>query len=184
MNKPWLQSYPAGVPADIDTHHIPSLVELFEEACRRYADKVAYISMGRAMSFRELDEGSRAFAGWLQARGLKKGDRVALMMPNLLQYPVALFGTLRAGCVVVNCNPLYTPRELEHQLIDSGASDCDRREFRAHAAARYLEDVGSACHRHPYGRDARRIERRAGEFCSETRQEAGTPLGFAGGGDF
>ena len=121
MEKVWLQSYPAGIPAEIDIEHIPSLVALFEDACRKYADKVAYISMGVEMTYRELDEASRAFAGWLQSRGLGKGERVALMMPNLLQYPVALFGTLRAGCVVVNCNPLYTPRELEHQLKDSGA---------------------------------------------------------------
>ena len=121
MEKIWLQSYPNGVPAEIDIDHIPSLVALFEKACTTYADKVAYISMGKEMTYRQLDEESKAFAGWLQAKGFKKGDRVALMMPNLLQYPVALFGTLRAGCVVVNCNPLYTPRELEHQLKDSGA---------------------------------------------------------------
>ncbi|MBS1139044.1 MAG: long-chain-fatty-acid--CoA ligase [Proteobacteria bacterium] len=122
MEKIWLQSYPNGVPAEIDIDHIPSLVALFEKACTTFADKVAYISMGKEMTYRQLDEESKAFAGWLQAKGLKKGDRVALMMPNLLQYPVALFGTLRAGCVVVNCNPLYTPRELEHQLKDSGAT--------------------------------------------------------------
>jgi len=122
MEKIWLQSYPAGVPAEIDIEHIPSLVALFEQACASYADKVAYISMGKEMTYRQLDEDSKAFAGWLQSKGLTKGDRVALMMPNLLQYPVALFGTLRAGCIVVNCNPLYTPRELEHQLKDSGAT--------------------------------------------------------------
>ncbi len=121
MDKIWLQSYPEGVPADIDIDHIPSLVALFEDACRKFADKVAYISMGKEMTYGELDARTREFAGWLQSRGLQKGDRVALMMPNLLQYPVALFGTLRAGCVVVNCNPLYTARELEHQLKDSGA---------------------------------------------------------------
>ena len=122
MEKIWLQSYPPGVPAEISISHFSSLVDLFEESCRKYADKVAYVSMGREMTYRELDSLSRDFAGWLQAKGFKKGDRVALMMPNLLQYPVALFGTLRAGCAVVNCNPLYTPRELEHQLKDSGAT--------------------------------------------------------------
>jgi long-chain acyl-CoA synthetase len=122
MEKIWLQSYPSGVPAEIDIDHIPSLVALFEKACATYADKVAYISMDKTMTYRQLDEESKAFAGWLQAKGMQKGDRVALMMPNLLQYPVALFGTLRAGCIVVNCNPLYTPRELEHQLKDSGAT--------------------------------------------------------------
>ena len=122
MEKIWLKSYPPGVPAEISIDHVPSLVALFEKACASYADKVAYLSMDRAMTYGELDEQSKAFAGWLQALGLKKGERVALMMPNLLQYPVALFGTLRAGCVVVNCNPLYTPRELEHQLKDCGAT--------------------------------------------------------------
>ncbi|NHC05381.1 long-chain-fatty-acid--CoA ligase [Azonexus fungiphilus] len=122
MEKVWLQSYPEGVPAEIDIDHIPSLVALFEDACRKYADKVAYISMGKEMTYAELEAETRDFAGWLQSIGMQKGDRVALMMPNLLQYPVALFGTLRAGCVVVNCNPLYTPRELEHQLKDSGAT--------------------------------------------------------------
>lgn len=121
MDKIWLKSYPPGVPAEISIDHIQSLVTLFEGACKKYADQVAYISMDREMTYGELDRLSRDFAGWLQSIGLKKGDRVALMMPNLLQYPVALFGTLRAGCVVVNVNPLYTPRELEHQLIDSGA---------------------------------------------------------------
>ena len=121
MEKIWLKNYPPGVPAEISISHLSSLVDLFEEATRKYADKVAYISMGKEMTYRELDNLSRDFAGWLQSLGMKKGDRVALMMPNVLQYPVALFGTLRAGCVVVNVNPLYTPRELEHQLKDSGA---------------------------------------------------------------
>ena len=122
MDKIWLKSYPAGIPADISTDHCPSLVALVEEACRKYAERTAFISMGQELSYAELDARSREFAGWLQARGLGKGDRVALMLPNLLQYPVALVGALRAGCVVVNCNPLYTPRELEHQLKDSGAT--------------------------------------------------------------
>jgi len=122
MEKIWLQSYPPGIPAEIDIDHIPSLVALFETACRKFADKVAYLSMGKEMTYGELDESTQAFAGWLQSLGIQPGERVALMMPNMLQYPVALFGTLRAGCVVVNCNPLYTPRELEHQLKDSGAT--------------------------------------------------------------
>ncbi len=121
MDKIWLKSYPQGVPAEIGIDNLPSLVALFEEACTKYAHQVAYISMGATLTYRQLDQRSREFAGWLQSLGLKKGDRVALMMPNLLQYPIALFGTLRAGCVVVNCNPLYTPRELEYQLQDSGA---------------------------------------------------------------
>lgn len=121
MEKIWLKSYPPGVPAEIDPDGVPSVVAVMEEACRRYGDKVAFICMGREMTYSELESRSRAFAAWLQSRGLEPGARVALMMPNVLQYPVALFGVLRAGCVVVNCNPLYTPRELEYQLQDSGA---------------------------------------------------------------
>ncbi|MDC9620069.1 long-chain-fatty-acid--CoA ligase FadD [Xenorhabdus sp. XENO-7] len=123
MEKVWLKHYPADVPAEIDPDRYLSLIEMFENAVARYADQVAFINMGEVITFRKLEERSRAFAAYLQnGLGLKKGDRVALMMPNLLQYPVALFGVLRAGMVVVNVNPLYTPRELEHQLIDSGTS--------------------------------------------------------------
>lgn len=123
LKKVWLNRYPAGVPAEIDPDRYQSLVDLFEQATTRYADRPAFVNMGEVMTFRKLEERSRAFAAYLQqGLGLKKGDRVALMMPNLLQYPVALFGILRAGMTVVNVNPLYTPRELEHQLNDSGAS--------------------------------------------------------------
>lgn len=122
MDKPWLSQYPAGVPAEIDIHQFASLKDMLEASCLRFADRPAYRSMGSVMSFRQLDAASRAFAAWLQkVAGLQRGDRVALMMPNLLQYPVALFGVLRAGMVVVNINPLYTPRELEHQLNDADA---------------------------------------------------------------
>ena len=122
MDRPWLSQYPAGVPADIEVHRFASLKDVLASSCQRFADRPAYRSMGTAMSFRQLDEASRAFAAWLQkVAGLQRGDRVALMMPNLLQYPVVLFGVLRAGLVVVNVNPLYTPRELEHQLKDAGA---------------------------------------------------------------
>ncbi|ARB85243.1 MULTISPECIES: long-chain-fatty-acid--CoA ligase FadD [Yersinia] len=123
MEKVWLKRYPADVPAEIDPDRYSSLVEMFENAALRYADQPAFINMGEVMTFRKLEERSRAFAAYLQqGLGLQKGDRVALMMPNLLQYPIALFGVLRAGMVVVNVNPLYTPRELEHQLNDSGAA--------------------------------------------------------------
>ncbi len=123
LNKVWLKRYPADVPAEINADRYASLVDLFEHATEQYADQVAFINMGQPMTYRQLEKQSRAFAAWLQqGLGLKQGDRVALMMPNLLQYPVALFGVLRAGMVVVNVNPLYTPRELKHQLIDSGAS--------------------------------------------------------------
>ncbi|KML67578.1 long-chain-fatty-acid--CoA ligase FadD [Pectobacterium peruviense] len=123
MEKIWLSRYPADVPAEIDPDRYSSLIDMFENNVRRYADRPAFINMGEVMTFRKLEERSRAFAAYLQNQlKLQKGDRVALMMPNLLQYPVALFGVLRAGMVVVNVNPLYTPRELEHQLKDSGAS--------------------------------------------------------------
>jgi long-chain acyl-CoA synthetase len=123
MQKPWLAQYPAGVPAEIDIHKFTSLKALLAASCERFADLPAFNSMGTVMTFRQLDEASRAFAAWLQkVAGLKPGDRVALMLPNLLQYPVAMFGALRAGMVVVNVNPMYTPRELEHQLKDSGAA--------------------------------------------------------------
>ncbi|ABS49143.1 long-chain-fatty-acid--CoA ligase FadD [Yersinia pestis] len=122
MEKVWLKRYPADVPAEIDPDRYSSLIEMFENAALRYADQPAFINMGEVMTFRKLEERSRAFAAYLQqGLGLQKGDRVALMMPNLLQYPIALFGVLRAGMIVVNVNPLYTPRELEHQLSDSGA---------------------------------------------------------------
>ncbi|ACT12977.1 Long-chain-fatty-acid--CoA ligase [Pectobacterium carotovorum subsp. carotovorum PCCS1] len=123
LEKIWLSRYPADVPAEIDPDRYSSLIEMFETSVKRYADRPAFVNMGEVMTFRKLEERSRAFAAYLQNQlKLQKGDRVALMMPNLLQYPVALFGVLRAGLVVVNVNPLYTPRELEHQLKDSGAS--------------------------------------------------------------
>jgi long-chain acyl-CoA synthetase len=121
MDKVWLKQYPAGVPAEIDVRQYPSLVALLDESFRRYADRMAYKFMGRAISFRDVDQASAAFAAWLQSRGLVRGDRVAVMLPNVPQYPVAIAAILRAGLVVVNVNPLYTPRELEHQLKDSGA---------------------------------------------------------------
>ena len=117
----WLNSYPSGVPADIDPSQYPSLVALMEEAFHRHATRVAYTFMGKEVTFAQTDALSRAMAAYLQGLGLAKGDRVALMMPNMPQYPVAVAAVLRAGFVVVNVNPLYTPRELEHQLKDSGA---------------------------------------------------------------
>jgi long-chain acyl-CoA synthetase len=118
---PWISQYPQGVPAHISTEGVPSLVSLLEEAWRRYADRDAAICMGSRMRFRDVDTLSLNMAAWLQSRGLGKGDRVAVMLPNLPQYMVAIGAILRAGCVVVNVNPLYTARELEHQLKDSDA---------------------------------------------------------------
>jgi long-chain acyl-CoA synthetase len=123
VDRIWLRDYPPDVPAEIDPDSIPSLKHLYEDACRRHAGKTAYCNMGARLSYAEVGEQSRRFGAWLQkVAGLGKGDRVALMMPNLLQYPVAIVGAHRAGCTVVNVNPLYTARELEHQLSDSGAT--------------------------------------------------------------
>jgi len=121
VEKIWLKNYPAGVPATIDVGAYESIRELFEETCAKYATRPAFTCMGKSISFSELEALSGAFGAWLQGQGCKKGARVALMMPNILQYPVCLFGTLRAGCTVVNVNPLYTARELQHQLNDAGA---------------------------------------------------------------
>ena len=123
MERLWLNHYPAGIPPDVDLDEFTSLVHVLQASCRRFAQRPAYSSMGAQITYAELDRQSRAFAAWLQKTlALRKGDRVALMMPNLLQYPVALFGALRAGLVVVNVNPQYTVTELEHQLLDSGAA--------------------------------------------------------------
>jgi long-chain acyl-CoA synthetase len=122
VDRVWSKSYPAGVPADINADHYASLLEVFDESIKHYANKTAFINMGKSITYGELDKLSLKFASYLQQQlGLKKGDAVAVMMPNLLQYPVCILGILRAGCVVVNVNPLYTPRELQHQLLDSQA---------------------------------------------------------------
>ncbi len=138
--KPWLASYPAGVPATIDTSVYRSLVQLLDEAFRKHAQRDAAICMGQRMRFSEIDQLSQQLGAWLQAQGLKQGDRVAIMMPNVLQYGVAIAAILRAGFVVVNVNPLYTPRELEHQLKDSGARAIVVLENFAHT----LEEVIAA----------------------------------------
>jgi long-chain acyl-CoA synthetase len=121
MEKIWLKSYPPGVPAEIDATQYRSLVHLFEESFQKYASRNAFVCMDKFMTYAELDQYSKRLGAWLQSRGMKKGARVAVMMPNVLQYPVAIAAILRAGYTVVNVNPLYTPRELEHQLNDSGA---------------------------------------------------------------
>jgi long-chain acyl-CoA synthetase len=121
MDKFWLKSYQPGVPAEIDWTQYRSLAHLIEEAFGKYAGRKAYACMGKAITFAELDRMSQQMGAWLQSKGLKQGARVAIMLPNVLQYPVALAAALRAGYTIVNVNPLYTPRELEHQLIDSGA---------------------------------------------------------------
>jgi long-chain acyl-CoA synthetase len=121
VEKIWLKHYPKNVPAEIDVREYGSVRDVFEESVAKYAARPSFTCMGKSITFAELDHLSRAFGAWLQSSGCKKGARVALMMPNILQYPICLFGILRAGCTVVNVNPLYTARELEHQLMDSGA---------------------------------------------------------------
>src|SRR6266513_2084755 len=122
MERIWLKQYPAGIPADIDLTQYTSLVQLLEESFAKFSDRKAFICMDKSISYRDLDGMSLALAAYLQSKGLQKGARVALMMPNVLQYPISTAAVLRAGYAVVNVNPLYTPRELEHQLKDSGAS--------------------------------------------------------------
>ena len=122
MQKAWLGSYPSGVPHEVDLAEFSSLADLFERSAERFGARIAFVNMGRGITYRELDAQTHAFAAFLQSGlGLQPGARIAIMMPNTLQYPIALFGALRAGLTVVNCNPLYTRRELEHQLVDSGA---------------------------------------------------------------
>ncbi|HEX2492957.1 MAG TPA: AMP-binding protein, partial [Steroidobacter sp.] len=121
MDKIWLRRYPLGVPADISLDERATLLAVFHDSCKRFATRPAFHNWGATLTYAELERLTRDFAACLQAQNLRKGDRIAIMSPNLLQYPIALFGALRAGLTVVNTNPLYTPRELEHQLKDSGA---------------------------------------------------------------
>ena len=139
----WLKSCPDGVPADIDPDLFRSINDVFDQACRKYADLPAFTCMGSSFTYAELDALALSLARYLQGTlKLAKGDRVALMMPNILQYPVAVFGILRAGLTVVNCNPLYTPRELEHQLTDSGAKAIIIVENFAHTLEQVIARTG------------------------------------------
>jgi long-chain acyl-CoA synthetase len=141
MERIWLEHYPEGVPADITDQAAAydSLADLFEQSCGQYAGNTAYVSMGASMTYAQTLDKARAFAAWLQSQGVAKGDRVALMMPNLLQYPICLFGTLMAGAAVVNTNPLYTAHELHHQLSDSGATTVVVAENFAHTLQQALD---------------------------------------------
>src|SRR5690242_18734990 len=118
---PWTKNYPEGIPAEINLYDYNSVVELFESSCQKYGNHVAFENMGVTMTYAQTDKLSKDLAAYLQSIGLQKGDRIAIQMPNLLQFPVVFFGALRAGLIVVNTNPLYTPREMEHQFKDSGA---------------------------------------------------------------
>ncbi len=147
MNKIWLKSYPTGVPAEVDVGEFSSLADLFDKGVRKFADRTAYINMGKTISYRELEVLSRQFAGYLQGElKLAAGARVALMMPNCLQYPIAMFGVLRAGYTVVNVNPLYTARELEHQLRDAGCEAIVIVENFAHTLQEVASQVTSLRH--------------------------------------
>ncbi|GAA0411913.1 long-chain-fatty-acid--CoA ligase [Massilia aurea] len=138
MDKIWLQSYPPGMPAEINPDQYSSLVQLLEESFSKFADRNAFVCMDKFLTYRELDACSQKLAAWLQSRGLTPGARVALMMPNVLQYPIALAAVLRAGYVVVNVNPLYTARELEHQITDSGAEAIIVLENFAHTVQKVM----------------------------------------------
>jgi long-chain acyl-CoA synthetase len=143
VEKIWLKRYPSGVPAEINPDNYQSVTEVFEESCKKFNHLNAFANLGYVMSFAELEAKARDFAAYLQKDlGLKKGDRVAVMMPNLLQYPVALFGILQAGLTVVNVNPMYTPRELEHQMNDSGAKVIVIVANFAHVLAEVIEKTG------------------------------------------
>lgn len=142
VEKIWLKSYPKGIPAEVDYQAFSSIVNLLEHSIERFKDKPAFANMGSQLSYQQLDEKTRDFAAFLQQElGLNKGDRVAIMMPNLLQYPIALFGILRAGLTVTNINPLYSPRELKHQLVDSGASCIVILENFCHVLEQVVDDT-------------------------------------------
>ena len=181
MERIWLKSYPKGVPAEIDVNTYASVRDVFEESCAKFSTRRAFTCMGKSITFAELDELSRAFGAYIQGKGLKKGDRVALMMPNILQYPVCLFGILRAGCTVVNVNPLYTARELEHQLTDSGAQIIVVVENFAHTHAGRSDRQDS---RQAHDRDQHRRnagpERAARRFRPAPREENGSGLAHRG----
>lgn len=140
MNKVWLKNYPSGVPAEINPNEYRSLTVLLESSCQRFAELDAFTSLGRTITYTEFDRRARDFAAWLQQSAkLQRGERIAIMLPNVLQYPIALFGALRAGLTVVNTNPLYTARELEHQLADSGAKAIIILENFAHTLEQVIE---------------------------------------------
>lgn len=141
MDKPWLSHYPAGVPANINADQYPRLLDMLNETFAKYPELPAFVFMGKTITFGEVDKLSTNFAAYLHSRGLEPGDRIALMMPNTLQYPIALFGALRAGLILVNTNPLYTPREMKHQFNDSGAKAIVIAENFAHNLEQILPET-------------------------------------------
>jgi len=140
--RPWLKNYPKGIPANIDETIYPTLTALLDDTFKKYGKKVAFSCMGKELTFAQVDKQSGNFAAYLHSRGLEPGDKIALMMPNLLQYPIALFGCLRAGVVIVNTNPLYTPREMRHQFTDAGVKAIVICENFAHHLQQVLPDTG------------------------------------------
>ena len=149
MERIWLKSYRADVPAEVDVDAFRSIIDVFEQSVARFANKPAYTHMGATLTYAEVDRLSRAFAAYLREEfKLPKGARVALMMPNILQYPIALFGALRAGYTVVDCNPLYTPRELERQLADSGPKRSSSSKTLPSSCSRLWADESQTCDRH------------------------------------
>ena len=180
MDKIWLKSYPPGVPAEIDPSRYSSVAELLEEAFREHRAKPAFVCMGKEISYGELDALSRKLAAWFQSKGLARGARIAIMMPNVLQYPVAIAAILRAGYVVVNVNPLYTPRELEHQLKDSGAEAIILLEnFAVTLAGDRTQYLDQARRRGGDGRSDGH-QGHAGELRRAQDEEDGAGLEFAG----
>jgi long-chain acyl-CoA synthetase len=170
MDKIWLRNYPAGVPADINPTRVASLQALLERSFEKFADRPAYTLMDRTLTYADLDRLSRQFAAYLQkVAGLKKGDRLAIMLPNILQYPVAIAAAFRAGLTIVNTNPLYTPRELEHQLKDSGAKAILILENFAHTLEGARRDRDRDGDRHRRRRPARLPEVAARELRAAPR---------------
>jgi non-ribosomal peptide synthetase component F len=180
-NKCGSSSYPAGVPAEIDVNQYETVSQVLEESMKKYAARTAFVCMGKSITYAQIDAASRSLGAWLQSRGIAPGGRVAMMMPNVMQYPVCVAAVLRAGYVVVNVNPLYTPRELEHQLKDSGAEAIIIIEN----FATTLEKIDR---QHPRqarggggdGRPARRPQGHAGELRGAQGQEDGACLLAAG----
>ena len=181
MERIWLEHYPPGVPHDVDLSQYASLVDLIDHGFREYASRNAYAYMDKFFTFGEIDRYSMAFGAWLQSQGLARGARVAIMMPNVVQYPIALAGVLRAGYVVVNVNPLYTPRELEHQLKDSGAEAIVILENFAATLQQVVARTAIRKARRGVARgDARVPEERDRQFRRAPGEEAGAQLFAAG----
>ena len=179
MERFWLKNYPDGVPADIDPEQFPSLIEMFEESFAKFGDRKAAICMDKAITYGELDAMSAAIGAYLQSKGLARGSRVAVMMPNVLQNPITGAAALRAGCTVVNVNPLYTPRELEHQLKDSGRRrSSSSRTFCCDLGKGAAKNEGQA-HRHLLDRGVARPERGLRKLCRAQGEEDGPCLSTA-----